>query len=137
MMRCALAVGLCLLAVPLTATAHDGRPVPIETIDGQRLQLRSVSAEHDASGLHASGWVRRDPNNYGLVRAHLHAIALDANGQELQTVEIRWQGNLPTGVRSRRPALCRADFDPAVAASTSSVRVSIQDGPLHTTAARG
>lgn len=78
---------------------HDGRPVPIETIDGQRLQLRSVSAEHDASGLHASGWVRRDPNNYGLVRAHLHAIALDANGQELQT----W--------KSAGKAICLPAFD--------------------------
>lgn len=132
MMRCALAAGLCLLAVPLPATADEGRPIPVETIDGQRLQLRGVSAEQDASGLHASGWVRRDPSNYGLVQAHLHVMALNADGQELQTIETRWQGNLPTGVRSRHAALFRAEFDPAVAASASTVRVSVEPGPRHT-----
>lgn len=132
MIRFALAAGLCLLAVPLPATADDERNLPVESIDGQRLQLRGVSAEQDASGLRASGWVRRDPGNYGPVQAHLHAIALDANGRALQTVETRWHGNLPTVVRSRHAALFRVEFDPAVAASTSIVRVSVEPGPLHT-----
>jgi hypothetical protein len=131
MKRFVLLICLYLITVSPAAMADTDRPVPVEAIDGQRLQLHGVSAELNEHGLRTGGWVRRDPGNYGPVSAHLHVIALAADGAALQTVEARWQGNLPTGVRSRHSALFRAEVDPAIAASVARIRVSIEPGSRH------
>jgi hypothetical protein len=131
MKRFALVIGVCLLCVPLTAMAETDRLIPVEIVDGQRLQLRGVGAQLNEHGLRMSGWVRREPSNYSPTNAHLHVIALAADGAILQTIETRWQGNLPTGVRSRHSALFRAEIDPAIAASVARIRVSVEPGSRH------
>ena len=131
MIRFSLVSSFCLIAFSQTAIAETGHQVPVETVDGQRLHLRGVSAEREESGLHTRGWVRRDPGNNSPVRAHLHVIALAADGSALQTLEAKWQGNLLAGVRKRRTVLFRVVIDPSIAESVARIRVSIEPGSRH------
>lgn len=125
------ALGFSLFLAATASPAQARESLPVATMDGRVLELRSVTALRRDDAVYASGWVRLRTGHYVYAPAHLHVEALNADGEVLQTIETRWQGDPSSRVHARRAALFRTEFDPALSATIASVRISIENGPRH------
>jgi len=109
--------------------AETSTKLPVDVVNGQKVEVRGASAERDEKGLIARGWVRRKLGAYGPISAHLHVDGLDDKGATVELVNIGWSGSL--GTRPPTPKVFKAKFDPLGAGQIERVRISVQPGRTH------
>ena len=122
-----LAVGLAFSME--TNSAQAASQLPVELINGPKVEIHAASADRNAPDVIAHGWVRRKVGTYGPISAHLHVEGLDSEGATLELIDAYWPGSLGKRTLELRPF--NAKFDVAIAAKIERVRISVQPGRRH------
>jgi hypothetical protein len=123
-------LGALTLTFAGAAAAQETRTIAVEAIDGRRVNLRAADVELRADGgADVHGWARRARTQAGLINAHLHAEAFDAEGASLGVVDGGWNGVLSIRDRSAEPFHIR--LSPELANAAVRVRVTVEPGARH------
>ena len=125
-----LLIGASALAFASAAAAQDARAITVEAVDGRRVSLHGADVEVREDGAtDVHGWARRARAQAGLINAHLHAEAFNAEGRSLGVVDGGWNGALSSRDRSAEPFHIRLPAD--IANAAVRVRVTVEPGQRH------
>jgi hypothetical protein len=126
-----LFLGALALAFAGQAAAEETRTIPVEAVDGHRVGLGGADVELRTDGsADVHGWARRAGAQAGIINAHLHAEAFDAEGASFGVVDGGWNAGVLSS-RDRSAELFHVRLPPDMASATARVRVTVEPGARH------
>ena len=130
-MRELIAAASLVLAASCASTPPIQGSIPVELVQGEMVELWGVSARQTTDGVAVSGNAQRRLTPNRPLNEHLHAEALGAGGQLLETRDVAW--NSIVSLRTRKSASFRTEFGRDVSGEVASVRMIVKSGWPHVT----
>lgn len=121
-MKMPIAMCATVLATACVATPSAEKAISIDIVQGRNAHLWGVSAMRAPEGAKVVGFAANSQNE------HLHAEAINDEGQVLQFIPVPWSS--APSLRSRKSASFQTSFGPQ-SSSLTRVRLSLAPGTLH------